>query len=415
MNIWILQTAEPLVIDKVRQRPMRAMLLANQLLDLGHSVTIWSSDFSHYEKKHRFNKNLTIRVSKKLTINLFTSRGYGNHKGIARFLDHIQMANNLRKMLKSEPKPDLAFIGFPPIEVAWVMAAWLKRKNVHYMLDVKDAWPDQIVQSLHWSLRGFARILLIPQFMMSKYTFKNAHGLSSITDEFLHWSLGRASRPRNSLDTVAPVTCSEFYSSDEETRLSADFWDKQKVYDDESLRIFFVGSLTNVFDFGPLVFLARSGMAQVVIAGEGPAKEELLSYVSSLENLIVPGWISPSQIKELAKRSKFSIAPYRQRLDFEMSIPNKIYDALSLGKPILTSLNGPVGKLIETYSIGVLYNSHKKDSLSIEIAKLKVLDLDVISVMGKNARDLYEKSFQANAVYYKLANDLIRLGKPTTD
>jgi glycosyltransferase involved in cell wall biosynthesis len=192
-------------------------------------------------------------------------------------------------------------------------------------------------------------------------------------------------------------------------KLSGEYWDSLKVFDDKSLRIFFVGSLSSVFDFEPLVCAARSGKAQVIIAGEGPAKELLLGYASRFDSLIVPGWISPSQIKELAQRSTFSIAPYRQRLDFEMSIPNKIYDAMSLGKPILTSLNGAASELINTYSIGRTYNPEKQDSLYQELASLDDYDSELISTMGTNARDLYERHFQAPEIYSKLARDLIKL------
>ena len=47
MNIWILQTGEPLHSDGENARPMRAMNLANKLIENGHSVTLWSSAFSH--------------------------------------------------------------------------------------------------------------------------------------------------------------------------------------------------------------------------------------------------------------------------------------------------------------------------------------------------------------------------------
>ena len=54
MKIWILQTGEPLHIDKSGLRPMRAMNLSNALIEKGHDVVLWSSDFDHFSKKHRF-------------------------------------------------------------------------------------------------------------------------------------------------------------------------------------------------------------------------------------------------------------------------------------------------------------------------------------------------------------------------
>ena len=51
MNILIFQSGEPLHIDGGNPRPMRAMNLANKLVEKGHTVIILSSRFYHQEKK----------------------------------------------------------------------------------------------------------------------------------------------------------------------------------------------------------------------------------------------------------------------------------------------------------------------------------------------------------------------------
>ena len=76
MNIWIIQTGEPLHCDKDNSRPMRAMNLANFLISKGHNVTIWSSNFYHQKKIHRYTANKEIIVNNKLKIKLINSPGY---------------------------------------------------------------------------------------------------------------------------------------------------------------------------------------------------------------------------------------------------------------------------------------------------------------------------------------------------
>ena len=73
MNIWILQTGEPLHSDGENARPMRAMNLANKLIENGHSVTLWSSAFSHQIKSHRTKTYKKIKISNKLQIRLVPS------------------------------------------------------------------------------------------------------------------------------------------------------------------------------------------------------------------------------------------------------------------------------------------------------------------------------------------------------
>ena len=52
--IWIFQTGEPLQIDGADARPMRAINLSNSLINSGHEVVLWSSDFYHQKKEHGF-------------------------------------------------------------------------------------------------------------------------------------------------------------------------------------------------------------------------------------------------------------------------------------------------------------------------------------------------------------------------
>ena len=157
MKVWILQTGEPLHIDSAGLRPMRAMNLSNALIAKGHQVVLWSSDFDHFSKKHRTGKTSTIQVSENLELRLISSRGYKSHVGLSRLFDHAQLEFNLRKELKNQTPPDVAFIGYPPIETAWVMTNWLARKSVPSLLDVKDAWPDVL-------LRAFPEKILLLEY-----------------------------------------------------------------------------------------------------------------------------------------------------------------------------------------------------------------------------------------------------------
>ena len=121
MKIWILQTGEPLHINNVSLRPMRAMNLSNKLVDKGHQVVLISSAFNHQEKKHLATKYTIHKINNNLEIRLIPSCGYKKHIGFKRLLDHFQLAWNLNKILTKEKSiPDIAFIGYPPIEAAFV-------------------------------------------------------------------------------------------------------------------------------------------------------------------------------------------------------------------------------------------------------------------------------------------------------
>jgi len=94
-------------------------------------------------KRHRSSTQQNIRISDNLEIRLIPSCGYQRNIGVGRLIDHAQLAINLKKMLKQcKDIPDVAFIGYPPIETAAVLTRWLAKRGVPTLLDVKDQWPS---------------------------------------------------------------------------------------------------------------------------------------------------------------------------------------------------------------------------------------------------------------------------------
>jgi glycosyltransferase involved in cell wall biosynthesis len=405
MKVWIVQTAEPLQIDEDGFRPMRAMNLSEALVDAGHEVTILSSDFNHYTKKHRFGKNVDVEVSKSVAIKLFTSKGYTGHKGVSRFLDHVQMALNLRRILKDIETPDVAFLGFPPIETTWIVSRWLKKHRVPYVVDIKDEWPDIILREVPRWLKSVFKILLFPYFYMTRKAFANADCICSVTEDFLDWSLSAGKRERNQLDFVLPTTSRDLIFTEKENKESEKFWDLLGVYDDGKNRAYFVGTINHVYNFEPVIYAAMNSDIQFVIAGNGPQLGELVEKYSNCRNLVFPGWITASQSLTLSRRSKIALAPFAERSDFDMNITNKFYDALRLGKPMMTSTKGVAGKMLLSRDTGRVYHVEDSTSLLVQLNEL-LSKPEVLHRVSANARDLYESDFDAVLVYKRAVNVL---------
>jgi glycosyltransferase involved in cell wall biosynthesis len=389
---------------------MRAINLSNALVERGHEVVLWSSDFDHMVKAHRFGSPQSIKLSEQLSVRLIQSCGYKSNVGLRRLLDHFQLGWNLRKMLKDETAPDVAFIGFPPVEPAWIMLRWLRFRSTPTVLDVKDAWPEMLFHKFPPFLKFFAKVALLPYTAMMRSSFKTTNSLSSITEEFLSWSLQKVNRPQSPLDMVLPLTSADLSFSDTEIKEAEDYWDGLGVTSSDRDRVFFVGTLNEVFDFEAAIDAAQTLDIEVVIAGDGPQRDYLLDKTSELPNFILPGWISSAQALVLSKRSKISFAPIKLRVDFEKSIPNKFIDSFRLGKPIVTSLGGVAGNLLENTNTGVLYAQNPISDLTNKLEKLFSSQSDIVE-MSLNARDLYLERFDCKKIYGELVADLENLAR----
>jgi glycosyltransferase involved in cell wall biosynthesis len=406
MDIWILQTGETLPIDKINYRPMRAINLSNALVSMGHKVVLWSADFDHFSKKQRFGSSVTVDQSSSLQIRLIKSSGYkSNSAKIERLIDHALMGFNLHRLLKHSKPPDVAFVGYPPIETAWVMIKWLKKHNVPTVLDVKDGWPDTFLRVFRKELRPIVRFLLIPYTFMMKKAFQNADSISAPTRDFLDWATGKAKRSISDDDIVAPLTLPNTEFSKNDIELADSYLQSNGVCNDGKFRVTFIGTLNNVFNFDQVFQVASQLPVEFVIAGDGPQFEALKIKAEQSRNIKMLGWIDACQSRVLINRSSLLIAPYRLLPDFEMSIPNKFFDAMSQGLPIVTSISGTAGRLVEENQIGFTFDIRDSSSLHSILSKA-LMAPQVLAEMSVRSQQLFQNHFTYEQVYGALTKHL---------
>ena len=208
MRVWIIQTGEPIHIDYGKSRPMRAINLANYLIEAGHKVTLWTSAFNHADKSHRENEFKEIKYNKSLNILLIPSPGYSRNIGIKRLIDHFFLGLNLRNFLlkRNLQLPDIAFIGYPPIETSYVAINFLKKNNIPTILDVKDLWPTLFLEPFPKILKPIARILFHPYYYLAKKSINNAFSICSMSIEYIIWVNKFAKRNSDNKNIIAPLT-----------------------------------------------------------------------------------------------------------------------------------------------------------------------------------------------------------------
>ncbi|MCP9823428.1 glycosyltransferase [Cyanobium sp. L1E-Cus] len=388
------------------------MNLANSLVDAGHQVVLWSSAFFHQEKRHRSKKAERIKISEQLEIRLISSPGYQRNIGLGRLWDHAVLAFNLTRQLQQEDTtPDVAFIGYPPIEVAAVLTRWLYLRDVPTILDVKDQWPSFFLEALPKQLRGIGRIALWPYYYLGRRAMREASGLSAMAEKFLEWSLDFAGRSMGRYDKIFPLTSPSSAMSKESLENALAWWSTQGIkLDAHTMRLVFIGSHMSVFDFQPVreaaeYFAQRNAKVEFVICGDGGFSVELRAMLAGLPNVFFPGWVDRAQIEALAEISQAALIPYRNIDNFITNLPNKVIDSLSLGLPILSPLRGEVAILIETHKVGLRYGSDSGTSL-VRCIEALISSQDLRQTMSNNARSLYCEKFSYEMVYGSLVQHL---------
>jgi len=417
LTVWLLQTGEPLHCDPGHPRPMRAMNLANALVDAGHKVVLWTSAFYHQEKSHRARIAQSITISPQLEIRLVPSPGYSRNIGPGRLWDHAVLGYRLMGLLKRETMPpDVAFIGYPPIETAAVMARWLAQRGVPSLIDVKDQWPTIFTRPLPSVLQPLGELALWPYFYLGRRAMRDASGIVAMAEGFLQWALAFSGRTRGGFDRVVALTTPDVRVCEADSQQARRWWDARGVLADGRPRVCFIGSHSQAFDMvavaqAVMQLNARGANCEFVICGDGDCSAQWRSLMAGMTNVVFAGWVDRPQIEALAERSIAALAPYHNTEDFVMSVPNKVIDSLALGLPVLSPLQGEVQQLIAAHGVGLSYGPASGNSLSECLVRLQD-DPALRMELSANATRLYREKFSFEMVYGTLVAHLEHMAGP---
>ncbi len=412
MNVWIFQSGEPLISDGNMARPMRAMNLANALVDKGHKVILWSSAFYHQKKTHRSKGFKKIFVNSHLEIRLIPSPGYKKNVSISRLIDHFKLALNLYKKINLEKiLPDVAFVGYPPIETAYVMTHWLKKKKIPSILDIKDQWPVILTKNAAEIIQPFLKIILTPYYWLAKNAMRNASCICAMSDGFIDWSLKFCKRKKSKFDIIVPLTSPVNAITEIQKKKALSYWSNKGIKNNKKFRIIFIGSFSNSFDFDKIIKSAEElyklkKNVEFILCGDGDLALNLRNKVKKIKNIKIIEWINIPKIVTLSNMSSAFIAPYKNSSDFTISVPNKIIDAFRLELPLLSPLKGEVKALIKKHNAGYCYTDYK--SLTKKIISL-IEEKKLQKKMSKNSRKIYNDKFEFNKVYDNLINCMQKL------
>ena len=111
--------------------------------------------------------------------------------------------------------------------------------------------------------------------------------------------------------------------------------------------------------------------AILVIAGKGDIYQKLKSWVTnkSLEDRVVfLGRLSPGQLKTLTPMAAIGISIEEDLgLNYRFTLPNKLFDYIQAGIPVLVSDLPEMKKIVETYKIGIVLKTRTPEFLAKSI------------------------------------------------
>ncbi|WP_419961131.1 glycosyltransferase family 4 protein [Psychrobacillus sp. BM2] len=125
-----------------------------------------------------------------------------------------------------------------------------------------------------------------------------------------------------------------------------------------------------------------------IIAGFGHIEDKCKKASEKYENITFLGKVDYKKIIENTKKSDVVFACYDPDVpNNKYASPNKLYEAMMCGKPIIVCENTGVDKIVINENIGLVC---RYDRTALENAFIKIIENKVLSMeMGKKSRELY--------------------------
>jgi len=393
-------------------RPHRVGMLSRSLELKGHSVVWWTTTFDHQKKKYIFDSYSEVSHGGIRMSFLHPTTPYYKNVSIRRLVNHWQVGKCFKKKSNSCERPDLIFCAFPTIDLSYEAVKYGRKNKIPVVIDVRDLWPDIFLDPFPKSLKFFLKMFLINYHHKTQYIFRNCTAITSVSDGYLDFGLKCGNRVKTDLDKVFPLS---YLKSNSGTEVDQNFLDKGLLElnrHKERKIIWFSGTFGRTYDLIPVIKAAKEIQHRkdilFVFSGDGEQAKKWKRKSGKAKNIIFTGWVDRVELSFLLKIATIGLMSYSK--NSPQGLPNKIFEYLSSGTPILSSLEGESRDFIQENSIGFSYDSSDHKDFLNKLLSL-VDDGELLETMSKRCKFLYKTKYSSEVVYNNLSNHLERVEK----
>jgi glycosyltransferase involved in cell wall biosynthesis len=398
MLVWLIHLAEMLVTDPAG-RPWRYGMLSEAIAARGHRVVQWAPTFAHYTRKYRAPADAVLSPRPGHDVQLVHAGGYDNNVSLRRIRFQSRIARRFPAIASGREPPDIIVVSMPTPSMCAAALKFGRERGIPVLIDVRDLWPDAIYDLFPRIVRFAGRLILLPMRINNGRLFREAAGVTAISEAYLQWALEYAGRAKRWSDGVFPFGYRAPEVDERRREEARAEWMRRGVTGQEFTCCYF-GTMGRQYWLEDVIQAAqRLSKMKFLLCGDGDNRGRYMEQARGMSNVMFPGWVSAEQVDALMTLSHVGLAPYRGGA--QMSLPNKPFEYMAGGLPVVSSLEGELKDLLEEHRGGLTYRAGDPDSLAGCLRKLRD-DANLTGAMSANARRLYESSFRADRIYTAL-------------
>ena len=308
---------------------------------------------------------------------------YDNSFGfLKRGRSFMSFVSQAKKLIPKLPRPELLYISSTPLTTG-IIGLWAKRKYaLPFIFEVRDLWPEAPIQMGAVSnplLKGML-------YKLEERIYKNALKIVALSPGIKNYIEKKTAKEKVFL--IPNFADTSFFHPIKKTNPG-------------KFTISYAGAIGQVNALEEFLELAQQAKQQgrdwqFVMMGKGASLPTLMKEADDmgLDNLKFEPFGSKEKVREVLQNSDMVYISFAHLPVLKTNSPNKFFDALAMGKPLIVNHKGWVQELIHTHQLGIYYNAKQADASWKKLCDFVDNSQKLIDA-GKRARDLGDNYFSS--------------------
>jgi len=380
----------------------RSYWIARELVRRGHQVTmITASNRNHNEGRENID-GIDVVYVKNPAYNNYMSAP----KKVWAFCAFIFSAI---KAAKKEKDVDIVFATSTPLTVGAIALRLKARKKWKYVFEVRDLWPEFPIEI--GAIKNKAAIWVLRKF--EKRIYDKAEHVVALSPGMKEGVM-QAGTPEEKVSMIPNMSKPDkFYPHEPNKEVAAQFG-----LDLTKFNVIHFGSMGRANGLQYIIEAAKvlhdkgDDTVRFVFMGSG-ATEPVIKKLSEdygLTNVQFLGSHKMDVVAEVVNCCDASITTFLNLPVLKTNSPNKLFDSLSAGKPIIVNSAGWTKDMVEQEHCGFYVDVERPAELAEKLLIYKD-DKETLELWGKNARKLSLEVYDKDILSGKVADVLERYGK----
>jgi len=366
----------------------RSYEFARALVDAGHEVVMLTSASNLPEEyRSRFVSRGEIDGIEVRAVRV----GYSNYMGhLRRILSFAAFMLSSVWVALRVRRPDVVFASSTPITVALPGLAVARLKRVPFVFEVQDLWPEAAIQMGAITRNG--PIATVAKWL-ERAAYRRAVAVVPVSPGMAEGVVAEGT-PAAKIQMIPNFSDLDlFHPGPRDAAIVKRHGLKGKFVVGYTGAI---GPSNAVHEQVPEAArtLKARGRDDIVfaIAGDGKSLPELRELTEGLDNVLILGRIPKVEVPALTRTADALLALFGDKPILATNSPNKFFDALASGKPVIVNQPGWTRELVEESGAGVYVPVGDGVALADAIEALAD-DRKRTKAMGLAARALAEERF----------------------